>query len=168
MIGASTALSISDIPFEGPIAGVIVGRVDGKFVINPTVEQMEKSDMHLVVAGTKDAINMVEAGCSEVPEKVVLEGILYGHKTIRKLVEFQEQIVQAVGKEKMEPELARVDGELESRVRDLATDRIIEAAQVVEKQARQEALDAIRDDVLESLAEVYPEPEQQKEIEKVL
>ncbi|GAA5346263.1 polyribonucleotide nucleotidyltransferase [Planifilum fimeticola] len=168
MIGASTALSISDIPFDGPIAGVIVGRVDGKFVINPTVEQMEKSDMHLVVAGTKDAINMVEAGCDEVPEKVVLEGILYGHKTIKKLVEFQEQIVQAVGKEKMEPELARVDEELESRVRDLATERIIEAAQVVEKQARQEALDAIRDDVLETLAEEYPEPEQQKEIEKVL
>jgi polyribonucleotide nucleotidyltransferase len=168
MIGASTALSISDIPFDGPIAGVIVGRVDGKFVINPTVEQMEKSDMHLVVAGTKDAINMVEAGCDEVPEKVVLEGILYGHKTIKKLVEFQEQIVQAVGKEKMEPELARVDEELESRVRNLATERIIEAAQVVEKQARQEALDAIRDDVLETLAEEYPEPEQQKEIEKVL
>ncbi len=168
MIGASTALSISDIPFDGPIAGVVVGRVDGKFVINPTVEQMEKSDMHLVVAGTKDAINMVEAGCDEVPEKVVLDGILFGHKTIKKLVEFQEQIVQAVGKEKMEPELAQVDEELERRVRDLATERIIEAAQVVEKQARQEALDAIRDEVTETLAEEYPEPEQQAEIEQVL
>ena len=82
---------------------------------------------------------------------MVLEGILFGHKTIRKLVEFQEQIVEAVGKEKMEPELAKVDEELESRVRDLATDRIIEAAQVVEKQARQEALDAIRDERAGSL-----------------
>lgn len=168
MIGASTALSISDIPFDGPIAGVVVGRVNGRLVINPTVEQMEKSDMHLVVAGTKDAINMVEAGCDEVPEKEVLEGILYGHKTVKRLVEFQEQIVQAVGKEKMEPELAQVDEELERRVRDLATDRIIEAAQVVEKQARQDALDAIRDDVIETLEEEYPEPEQQQEIEKVL
>jgi len=168
MLGASTALSISDIPFDGPIGGVIVGRVNGKFVINPTVEQMEKSDMHLVVAGTKDAINMVEAGCDEVPEKVVLEGILFGHKTIKKLVEFQEQIVEAVGKEKMEPELAKVDEELESLVRDLATDRVIEAAKVVEKQARQEALDAIRDELLEVLAEDYPEPEQQRDIEKVL
>ncbi|MFO7288649.1 polyribonucleotide nucleotidyltransferase [Planifilum fulgidum] len=168
MLGASTALSISDIPFDGPIGGVIVGRVNGKFVINPTVEQMEKSDMHLVVAGTKDAINMVEAGCDEVPEKVVLEGILFGHKTIKKLVEFQEQIVEAVGKEKMEPELAKVDEELESLVRDLATDRVIEAAKVVEKQARQEALDAIRDELLEALAEDYPEPEQQRDIEKVL
>lgn len=168
MLGASAALSISDIPFEGPIAGVIVGRENGKFVINPTVEQMEKSDMHLVVAGTKDAINMVEAGCDEVPEEVVLEGILYGHKIIRQLVEFQEQIVQAVGKEKMEPQLARVDENMESRVRGLATERIVQAAQVVEKQARQEALDAIRNDVLETLAEEYPEPEQQKEIEKVL
>ena len=97
--------------------------------------------MHLVVAGTKDAINMVEAGCDEVPEKVVLEGILFGHETIKKLVEFQEQIVEAVGKEKMEPELAKVDEELESLVRDLATDRVIEAAKVVEKQARQEALE---------------------------
>ncbi|BCU82049.1 polyribonucleotide nucleotidyltransferase [Polycladomyces abyssicola] len=159
MIGASAALSVSDIPFDGPIAGVIVGRVDGKLVINPTVEQMEKSDMHLVVAGTKDAINMVEAGSNEVPEEDILEAILYGHETVRRLVEFQEEIVRAIGKEKMVPELYEVPEELERRVREMATDRLIQAAQIVEKQERQNAIDAINQEVLEALAEEYPEQE---------
>jgi polyribonucleotide nucleotidyltransferase len=159
MIGASAALSVSDIPFAGPIAGVIVGRVDGKLVINPTVEQMEKSDMHLVVAGTKDAINMVEAGSDEVPEEDILEAILYGHETVRRLVEFQEEIVRAIGKEKMVPELYEVPEELERRVREMATDRLIQAAQIVEKQERQNAIDAINQEVLEALAEEYPEQE---------
>jgi polyribonucleotide nucleotidyltransferase len=168
MIGASAALSVSDIPFTGPIAGVIVGRVDGKFVINPTVEEAEKSDMHLVVAGTKDAINMVEAGADEIPEEVMLEAILFGHEEIKRLVAFQEEIVQQVGKEKMEPQLHQVDPMLEQRVRELATQRLIEAAQVVEKQARQEAIDTVNDEVLEQLAEEFPEEEQQEEIQEVL
>ncbi|MBN2909375.1 polyribonucleotide nucleotidyltransferase [Polycladomyces sp. WAk] len=159
MIGASAALSVSDIPFAGPIAGVIVGRVDGKLVINPTVEQMEKSDMHLVVAGTKDAINMVEAGSDEVPEEDILEAILYGHETVRRLVEFQEEVVRAIGKEKMVPELYEVPEELERRVHEMATDRLIQAAQIVEKQERQNAIDAINQEVLEALAEEYPEQE---------
>jgi polyribonucleotide nucleotidyltransferase len=159
MIGASAALSVSDIPFDGPIAGVIVGRVDGKLVINPTVEQVEKSDMHLVVAGTKDAINMVEAGSDEVPEEDILEAILYGHETVRRLVEFQEEIVRAIGKEKMVPELYEVPEELERRVREMATDRLIQAAQIVEKQERQNAIDAINQEVLEALAEEFPEQE---------
>lgn len=100
LIGSSVALTISDIPFEGPIAGVIVGRVDGQFVINPTVEQMEKSDLHLVVAGTKDAINMVEAGADEVPEEVILEAIMFGHEEVKRLIAFQEEIAAQVGKEK--------------------------------------------------------------------
>ncbi|WP_188648624.1 polyribonucleotide nucleotidyltransferase [Marinithermofilum abyssi] len=168
MIGASAALSVSDIPFTGPIAGVIVGRVDGKFVINPTVEEAEKSDMHLVVAGTKDAINMVEAGADEIPEEVMLEAILFGHEEIKRLVAFQEEIVKQVGKEKMEPQLHQVDPTLEQRVRELATQRLIEAAQVVEKQARQEAIDTVNDEVLEQLAEEFPEEEQQGEIQEVL
>ncbi|MDN4594448.1 polyribonucleotide nucleotidyltransferase [Polycladomyces subterraneus] len=159
MIGASAALSVSDIPFAGPIAGVIVGRVDGKLVINPTVKQMESSDMHLVVAGTKDAINMVEAGSNEVPEEDILEAILYGHETVRRLVEFQEEIVRAIGKEKMEPELYDVPEELERHVREMATDRLIQAAQIVEKQERQNAIDSINQEVLEALAEEYPEQE---------
>lgn len=166
MIGASAALSVSDIPFAGPIAGVIVGRVDGKLVINPTVEQMEKSDMYLVVAGTKDAINMVEAGSDEVLEEDILEAILHGHETVRRLVEFQEEIVRLIGKEKMVPELYKVPEELEQRVRNLATDRLIQAAQIVEKQERQNAIDAINQEVLEALAEEYPE--QEVDILKVL
>ena len=93
IVGASAALSISDIPFNGPIAAVTVGRIGDEFVINPTVEQTEQSDIHLVVAGTKEAINMVEAGAEEVPEEVMLEAIMYGHEEIKKLVVFQSEIV---------------------------------------------------------------------------
>jgi polyribonucleotide nucleotidyltransferase len=171
MIGASTALSISDIPFKGPIGGVIVGRVDGEFVINPTVEQIEKSDMHLIVAGTKNGINMVEAGSDEVPEDVMLEGILYGHEVIKELVKFQEEIVQKVGKPKMETELYQVDEEIDKRVRELATAPLLSAVQVTEKQARQDAIDQVKNQVLEQMAqelteEVYAEKE--KDIHFVL
>src|SRR5690606_33781042 len=86
MIGASAALTISDIPFDGPIAGIVIGRVDGEFIANPTVEQMEKSDLHLVVAGTKDGVNMVEAGAQEIPEETILEAILFGHEIIKEMV----------------------------------------------------------------------------------
>src|SRR5690625_1524607 len=109
MIGSSLALSISDIPFNGPIAGVNVGRVDGKFVINPTVEEQEKSDLFLTVAGTKDAVNMVEAEANELPEEVILDAILFGHEEIIRLVEFQEKIVEEVGREKREVELFTID-----------------------------------------------------------
>ncbi len=168
MIGASAALSISDIPFDGPIAGVNVGRVDGEWVINPTVEQLEKSDVTLTVAGTKDGINMVEAGCDEIPESEVLEAILRGHETVREVVIFLEQVVQEIGKEKIKPELYSVDAELEQRVRDLATERLIAAAQVEEKQARQEAIDQVTVDVLEELMGEEEDPDQEKQITEVL
>lgn len=100
MLGSSLALSVSDIPFDGPIAGVQVGLIGDDFIINPTVEQMEKSILDLTVAGTKDAINMVEAGAKEVSEEVVLEAIMFGHSEIVKLIEFQEKIVAEIGKEK--------------------------------------------------------------------
>ena len=109
MIGSSLALSISDIPFEGPIAGVVVGRINGEFVLNPTVEQLEQSDIDLTVAGTKDAVNMVEAGAKEVPEKVMLEAIMFGHDAIKEIIRFQEQIVAEIGKEKMELNLYEID-----------------------------------------------------------
>ncbi|MDA8352369.1 MAG: polyribonucleotide nucleotidyltransferase [Firmicutes bacterium] len=168
MIGASAALSVSDIPFSGPIAGVIVGRIDGELVINPTVEESEKSDIHLVVAGTKYGVNMVEAGADEVPEEVMLEAILFGHEAIKELVAFQEGIIEQIGKEKMEPELHRVDPEVEKRVRDLAAVPMAEAAQVVEKQAREESIEQVKKAVVEELAEEYPEEEQQQEIDEVL
>src|SRR5690606_23741763 len=99
MFGSSLALMVSDIPFGGPIAGVQVGRIDGEFIINPTVEQEAKSDIDLVVAGTKDAINMVEAGADAVEESVMLEAIMFGHEEIKRLVAFQEEIARETGKE---------------------------------------------------------------------
>src|SRR5699024_4286971 len=102
MIGSSIALSISDISFEGPIAGVQIGRVDGEFIINPTIEEEAISDLNLIVAGTKDAVNMVEAEAEEIAEDIILDAIMFGHQEIKRLVEFQEEIIAAVGMEKAE------------------------------------------------------------------
>lgn len=147
MIGASAALSISNIPFNGPIAGVTVGRIGDEFVLNPTVEQMEKSDIHLVVAGTKEAINMVEAGANEVPEEIMLEAIMFGHAEIKKLIAFQEQIVADNSVEKMDPELHQIDPALEQQVREQATDKLLEAIQIPEKHAREEAIEHVKEEI---------------------
>lgn len=156
MIGSSLALSISDIPFEGPIAGVTVGRINGEFVINPTVEQNEKSDIQLIVAGTKHAINMVEAGAEEVSEETMLEAIMFGHEEIKKLIAFQEEIVSEIGKEKMEIVLHELDKDLEQEVREFVGSDVKEAVKVIEKHARQEALDAVG----ANLASRYEEDEE--------
>ncbi|MFC5463718.1 polyribonucleotide nucleotidyltransferase [Lederbergia graminis] len=148
MFGSSLALSTSDIPFEGPIAGVEVGRVDGNFIVNPTVEQVEKSDITLTVAGTKDAINMVEAGALEVPEETMLEAIMFGHEEIKKLIAFQEEIVRAVGKEKMEVTLYEVDKELDQVVRSMCEKDLVAAIQVEEKHAREDAISAVKERVI--------------------
>ncbi|API94372.1 polyribonucleotide nucleotidyltransferase [Virgibacillus pantothenticus] len=153
MIGSSIALCISDIPFAEPIAGVNVGRVDGEFVINPTIEQEGKSDIELTVAGTKDAINMVEAGANEVPEEVMLEAIMFGHQEIVRLVEFQERIVEAVGIKKQEPTLFDIDQTLAAKVEVEAKDKLIEAIQVKEKHAREEAIAAVKEEVLQAYEE---------------
>ncbi|MFD1360381.1 polyribonucleotide nucleotidyltransferase [Lentibacillus salinarum] len=150
MIGSSIALAISNIPFSEPIAGVHVGRVDGEFVINPTVDQEEKSDIELTVAGTKDAINMVEAGAEEVPEDVMLEAIMFGHQEIIRLIEFQETIIEAVGvaKKAFNPETP--DEALTAKVETEARDKLLEAIQTEGKKAREEAIDRVKDDVLAS------------------
>ncbi|CAM5788441.1 MULTISPECIES: polyribonucleotide nucleotidyltransferase [Brevibacillus] len=170
MIGTSAALCVSEIPFNGPIAGVIVGRVDGKLVVNPTVEQMEKSDIHLVVAGTYDAINMVEAGADQVPESVMLEAIMTGHDMIRKLVEFQNKIVAEIGKEKMVVVLHEVDPQVNQAVREYAEARLKEAIRIEEKQARYDAIDAIKAETKQHFAEANPETyaEQERAIDEVL
>ncbi|WP_082420606.1 polyribonucleotide nucleotidyltransferase [Paenibacillus sp. A3] len=169
MIGTSAALSISDVPFNGPVGGVIVGRVDGQFVINPTLEQSEKSDIHLVVAGTKDAIMMVEAGAEEVPEEVMLEAIMFGHDEIRKIVAIQEQFVQEVGKPKMEVKLHSVDSEVNQAVREFAQARLVEAVKIPEKHARQDAIDAINNEAKEHFAAVYAEsPEKMADVKETL
>lgn len=144
MLGSSLALSISDIPFEGPIAGATVGRIDGEFIMNPTVEQQEKSDIHLVVAGTKDAINMVEAGADQVPEEIMLEAIMFGHEEIKRLIAFQEEIVQAVGKEKTAVQLYEVDVTLNQEVREMAETDMHAAIQVHEKHAREDAINEVK------------------------
>ncbi|OMH35944.1 polyribonucleotide nucleotidyltransferase [Bacillus thuringiensis] len=149
MLGSSLALSISDIPFEGPIAGATVGRINGEFVINPTVEQQEQSDIHLVVAGTKDAINMVEAGADQVPEETMLEAIMFGHDEIKRLIAFQEEIVQAVGKEKTEVKLYEVDADLNQAVSEMAEEDMHSAIQVHEKHAREDAINEVKKRVIE-------------------
>jgi polyribonucleotide nucleotidyltransferase len=169
MIGTSAALSISDVPFNGPVGGVIVGRVDGQFVINPTTDQADKSDIHLVVAGTKDAIMMVEAGADEVPEEVMLEAIMFGHDEIKKIVAIIEQFTQEAGKPKMEVKLHAVDSEVNSAVRAFAQARLVEAIKIPEKHARQEAIDVVNDEAVEHFKAVYEQmPEKIADVKETL
>ncbi|MDN7241235.1 polyribonucleotide nucleotidyltransferase [Planococcus sp. N028] len=148
MFGSSLALMISDIPFGGPIAGVIVGMIGDEFIINPTNEQMEQSTINLTVAGTKDAINMVEAGAKEVSEETILEAIMFGHEEIKKLIAFQEQIAAEVGKEKSAIQLYELDADLSETIKHAAEADLKAAVQVSEKQARSEAINAVKERVL--------------------
>jgi polyribonucleotide nucleotidyltransferase len=168
MFGSSLALSTSDIPFEGPIAGVIVGRVNNEFVINPTVEQAEKSDIHLTVAGTKDAINMVEAGALEVPEETMLEAIMYGHDEIKRLIEFQEKIVVEIGKPKREINLYEIDKELEAEVRGICEADMVKAIQVQEKHAREDAIKEVKNQVIAKFVEQEATDEDMKQVKQIL
>ena len=156
MIGASCALSVSDIPFNGPIAGVRVGRVDGKFIINPTVEQREKSDLNLTIAGSYDAVMMVEAGANELPEDVILESILFGHKEIKRIVEFQRKIIDACGKKKREVRLFQTPPEMEQAIRDYAAARLDAAVRDSDKLRRDEHIAAVNADTMEHFLEIYP------------
>ncbi len=157
MIGSSIALSISDIPFNGPTGSVLVGLVDGEFVINPNAEQREKSSMHLVVSGTKDAIMMVEAGAEEIPDELMLEAILFAHKEIKKVVEFIETIVAEVGKEKMEVTLFEINSDVEKDVREFATHKMKEAVKTVEKLERMEKMDAVKEATFEHFVDLLEE-----------
>ncbi|MGE7903642.1 polyribonucleotide nucleotidyltransferase [Peribacillus sp. NPDC094092] len=167
MLGSSLALSVSDIPFEGPIAGVVVGRINNEFIINPTVDQLAKSDINLTVAGTKDAINMVEAGANEVPEETMLEAIMFGHDEIKKIIAFQEKIVAEIGKEKMQVTLYQLDAELEAEVKGLCEADLNKAVQVQEKHAREDAIKAVKDRVLVHYEEETDE-EKLKQIKEIL
>ena len=149
MLGSSLALGISDIPFDGPIAGVYVGRVNGKFIINPTVAEREASDINLAVAGTKEAINMVEAGAAEVSEEDMLDALMFGHEAIKRLCVWQEEIIREVGKEKREIELYKVDEAIEKDVTDRAKARLVKAISIFDKLERQDAIDAIEDEILD-------------------
>ena len=166
MLGSSIALSISDLPFMGPTGSVVVGLVDGEFIINPISAQREKSKMSVVVAGTKDAVMMVEAEAQEIPEDQMLEAIMFGHEYIRQLVEFQEKIVEEVGKEKLEFPVEEIDLDLETKVREFATDKIRQAVKALEKQVREDNLESTENEVHEYFAEEYPE--QEKVIDDIL
>lgn len=164
--GASLALCISDIPFEGPVGAVSVGMVDGKYVINPTVEETEKSRLRLVVAGTKDAVLMVEAGADEITEDEMLKAIMFGHEQIKKLVEFQEMIVSKIGKPKMELPIEEIDENLEKDVREFATEKILNAIRIYDKKEREAFIEKINEDTVMHFQDIYPEKE--KEIAGIL
>ena len=165
LLGSSLALTISDIPFDGPVAGVIVGKIGKEYIINPTVEEQEQSDIHLTVAGTKDAICMVEAGSKEVSEKEMLGALMFGHEHIKKLCEFQEKIREEIGKEKVEVELAKIDEQLEKDVREYATEKMYEALSSDKKKLEKYAdIDAVKEATLENFAEIYSEYENCEEL----
>lgn len=169
MIGTSAALSISDVPFDGPIGGVAVGRIDGQFVVNPTLAQQEASELYLVVAGTKDAIMMVEAEGNEVPEEIMLEAIMFGHDAVKEIVASIEQLVEKSGKPKMAVKLHTVDAEVNAAVRAFAGDRLAEAVRIAEKHARQDAIDAVNDETVEHFSEQYLEtPDKMDDVKEIL
>ncbi len=155
LFGSSLSLGIGGVPFNGPIAGVIVGLVDGKLVCNPTAEELALSDLDLTVAGTKDAINMVEAGSKEVSEEIILEAIFFGHEKIKELVAFQEKIIKEVGKELVEVELLSVPEDIKKDVLELEQGRIIKAITIHEKLERRDAIGKIEDEIRETLTVKY-------------
>lgn len=172
MFGSSLSLVISDIPFDGPIAGVDVGRVDGEYIINPTVEQEAVSDIHLTVAGTKAAINMVESGAKEVSEEDMLGALLFGHNAIKELVAFQEEIQAAVGKEKSEVSLLQVDADLEKEINAAYKEKMSTAIKTEEKLAREVNIEAVKEEAILFYQEKYKEHEEagriNKEIKKIV
>lgn len=157
LIGASAALSISDIPFQGPIAGVHVGYIDGQFIINPTVEQREKSALNLTVAGSHDAVMMVEAGANELPEDIILDAIMFGHVEIKKIVEFQQKMVEECGKEKRDVKLFQPSEELIDQIRTYAYDRLNTAVRDDDKLRRDEHIATIKEETLEHFLVDYPD-----------
>ena len=147
MLGASLALCISDIPFDGPVAGVYVGRVDGKLIIDPTVEEKEKSDIDLAVAGTEEAIMMVEAGAREVPEEEMLDAIMFGFEAIKELCRFQKKIIAEIGKPKKEVSLYKPDPVIEKDITDRIGQRLVKAISIFDKLERQNAIDALKKEI---------------------
>lgn len=166
MIGSSVALAISDIPWEGPTASVLIGMVDGEFVVNPTLAQRQASTLHLVVSGTKEAIMMVEAGAQEVPEDVVLDAIMFAHEEIKKIIVFIDEIIAEIGKPKMAVNLYKVPEEIDQAVREYAEGKMRTAIQTYDKMERLENMDVVEVETKEYFAETYPENE--KDIANVL
>ena len=160
LFGSSLCLGISNIPFDGPVAGVIVGRINGKFIINPTAEETELSDLNLTVAGTKDAICMVEAGAKELSEDIMLDALMFAHDNIKILCEFEQKIIDEIGVEKIELEKAEIDKELEKEVRDYATKDMLKAIQIKDKLEKYAKIDEVKENTVEHFKEVYETDEE--------
>lgn len=161
MNGASLALHISDIPFEGPVAAVLVGRIDGKFIINPSSDEREKSDLHLVVSSTKERVMMLEAGGKEINEDDMYEAIMFGFNACQEIIKFQEEVRAAIGKEKITPTLFSVPEEIEASVRQYAEDKLWEVFKITDRQDRQNETDIIKEDTLEHFKEIFPDMERE-------
>lgn len=169
MFGSSLVLSMSKIPFKGPIAGVNVGRVNGELILNPTEEENEQSDIQLTVAGTKQAINMVESGADQASEEDLLEALLFGHETVKELNEFQEEIIAELGDEKMEVELLIPSQDLTDEIFDAYSARMKEAIQIFEKVERAEATSQLKEEIVSSYEEKYEDSElTEEEIEEII
>ena len=170
LLGASAALSISDIPFAGPMGALRVGRLDGEFIANPTHAQQDECDIEMVVCGTADSIVSVEGGAHEISEQDLVDALAFAHEQIRGLVELQEKLIAEVGKEKLEFVVEEVDPELVSAVAEAAKDRIHEANRIPTKEERQDQIDGIKADVLDALGECFPDSEKQigAELESLL
>lgn len=166
MIGASAALTISKIPFAGPIAGVAVGKVDGQLILNPTPAQADASDLYLVVAGTKDAIMMVEARANEVPEAEMIEALMFGHQTIREIVALQEEMRAVIGQDKMELPLHAPEAELQAAVQAFAVDKLEAAVRNANKQEREANMAVAQTEIYEHFQSIYPERD--KEVKEVV
>ena len=166
LLGSSLALCISEIPFDGPVAGVIVGRLNGEFIINPKAEETELCDIILNVAGTKDAINMVESGSKEVSEEDMVDAIMFGHEAIKELISFEEEIIKSVGKEKIEVELVKLDENLVKEVEEFATFKMLEAIQIKDKIEKYAAIDKVKEDSIEEFTKRYENDENLESILK--
>ena len=160
MLGSSLALGISDIPFDGPIAGVVVGKIGKDYIVNPTSEEMEKTELHVTVAGTVDGICMVEAGSLQVSEKDMLGAIMFGHEQIKKLCKFQKEIIEEVGKEKVEVVLSKIDETVEKEVREYASDAMLHAFDVKGKLAQYEAIAQVKMDAIEHFSTLFGDSEE--------
>ena len=157
LFASSLAVCISEIPFNGPVAGVKVGRVNGELIINPTVEQAEQSDIELTVAGTKDAVNMVESGSKEVSEDDMLDAIMFGHEAIKELIEFQEEIIKEVGKEKMVYDVLDIETSLREEVEAMAKKEMLESIKIVDKLERNEAVERLKEEVVKHYTDANSE-----------
>jgi polyribonucleotide nucleotidyltransferase len=155
MFGASLSLGIGGAPFNGPVAGVTVGLINGEFILNPNPEELLESDMELMVAGTKEAINMVEAGAKEVDEETILDALMFAHEKIKELVAFQEEIIAEVGKERIEVELITVPESVAKRVHELEAGRITKAVSIHEKLERQNTIEDIENEILEIMEKEF-------------